>query len=94
MSDPKQAVKKVSALEVFLRMQENDDKALKLAPLSNIIEARKVKGGTKVTIGFGADVIAGILNGDFVGGLIVCDKVAFERVKAELAKGDGTTPRS
>ena len=37
---------KVGAFEVFLRMIANNDKALQLAPLTNITEARAVKAGT------------------------------------------------
>lgn len=74
----------VSAFEVFLRMQESDDQALRLAPLSNITEARKVKAGTKITIGFGGDVVSKIMFGELVGGLILVDKKRFEELKAEM----------
>jgi len=77
-------MKKVSAFEVFLQMQNSDDKALKLAPLSNIIEARKVKEGTKVTIGVGEDICLKIMADELVGGLILVDRKRFNEVKAEM----------
>lgn len=77
-------VKTIRAMDVFLRMVESDDKAFKVAPMSNIIEARKVKHGTKVTIGVGEDICAKIMVGDLVGGFIFCDRKRFEEVKAEL----------
>lgn len=78
---------KVSAFEVFLHMQNTDDKALKLAPLSNIIEARKVKQGTKVTMGVGEDICGKIMADELVGGLILVDRKRFDEVKAQLEAG-------
>jgi hypothetical protein len=65
-------------------MTDRDDKALKLAPMSNIMQARKVKAGTKVTIGVEGNVVAQILTRQFVGGLILCDRSRYEEVKAEM----------
>jgi hypothetical protein len=77
-------MKTVGAMDVFSRMMERDDKNFKLAPLSNIIEARKVKQGTRLTIGVGEDICAKILADELVGGFIFCDRKRFEEVKAEL----------
>jgi hypothetical protein len=79
-----ESAKTVGAMDVFLRMVERDDKAFKLAPMSNIIGARKVKLGTQVTIGVGDDICLQIAEGSLVGGFIFCDRKRFEEVKAEL----------
>ena len=52
--------------------------------MSNIIEARTVKAGTKVTIGVEGNLCSAILAGDLVGGFILCDKKRFEELKAEM----------
>ena len=75
---------KINAFHVFCRMIDTNDQALKLAPLGNILGAKKVKAGTKVTIGVEGDIIAGILNGEYVGGLILCDKQRFDQTKRQL----------
>ncbi len=76
--------KSVSALAVFTRMVEKDDHTFKLAPLSNIIGARKVKQGTQVTIGVGADICTQIMANSLVGGFIFCDRQRFNEVKAQM----------
>jgi hypothetical protein len=77
---------KVGAFEVFNKMVEMNDGAIKLAPLDNIVHLKKVRAGTEVTIGVQGDVVGPIFNGRFVGGLILCDKVRYEEVKAEMEK--------
>jgi|SRR5580698_5769611 hypothetical protein len=75
---------KISPFDVFARMTERNDTKLKLAPLNNILSARAVKAGTQVTIGVEGNICGQIVNGDFVGGLILCDKVQFHAIKAEM----------
>jgi hypothetical protein len=75
---------KVNAFDVFSRMVERNDKAIQLAPLGNLIGARKGKQGTKVTIGVANDVVTGIALSKYVGGLILCDKERYAEVKAEM----------
>jgi hypothetical protein len=67
-------------------MMRADNQALKLAPLGNILGAdyNQKARGTKVTIGVDGNIVGDILNGKFVGGLILVDKVEFERVKKEM----------
>jgi len=61
------------------------NKDIRLAPLSNITNLRKTKAGTLITIGVEGDVVAAIgLDGRFVGGLILADKVQFDETKREL----------
>ena len=78
------STKTIGALDVFARMVERDDKAFKVAPMSEIIGARKVRAGTQVTIGVGDDICLQIAEGSLVGGFIFCDRKRFEEVKAEL----------
>lgn len=60
---------------------------LRLAPLSNIINLKKVLAGTHVTIGVEGDVVSALgLESRFVGALILADKKQFDLVKAELSK--------
>jgi hypothetical protein len=61
---------------------------IRLTPLGNIGNMRKVKAGTDVTIGVAGDVIAELLSEKFVGGLIMADKVQFDQVKAEMEKAE------
>ena len=75
---------KVNSFDVFKRMGEQNNTAMQLAPLGNITNMKKVKAGTDVTIGVGGDIIFGIMNGDYVGGLILCGKAEFEKVKREM----------
>lgn len=76
----------IGAFEVFCRMVQTDDRALKLAPLSNVIEARAVKAGTQVTIGVGGNIVGQILHDEFVGGLLLCDRKRFEELRAEMER--------
>ena len=76
----------VGAFEVFARMAETDDKALKLAPLANILNMKVVKAGTQVTIGVSGDMLARIMNNEFCGGLLLCENKRFDELKAEMEK--------
>jgi hypothetical protein len=77
---------KPSHFEVFDRMCKTDDQALRLAPLSEIISAQKTKRGTQILIGFGADVVNGLMRDEFVGGLLLVDRKRFEEVKAAMER--------
>ncbi len=74
---------KISSFDVMKVMsQRNMD--IRLSTLDNITEVRKVKAGTKITIGFYGDVVGAIANNKFCGGLLLCDKEQFEAVRKEL----------
>jgi hypothetical protein len=77
---------RISAFEVFARMQATDDQALKLAPLSNVLGVRMVRAGTRVTIGVAGNVIHQILNDEFLGGLLLVDRKRFEEVKSQMER--------
>lgn len=79
--------KKPNSFDVFSHMVETDNKAIRLSALSNITDVRKVKAGTKVTIGVQGDVVNEIAFGRVVGGLILCDKTEFDKIKLELEAG-------
>ena len=76
-------MKKIGTFDVLKVMCERN-MDIRLSTLDNIIELRKVKAGTNVTIGFYGDILASVANGDFVGGLLLADKSQFLQVKKEL----------
>lgn len=57
---------------------------VRLSTLDNVSEMRKVKGGTKVSIGITGDVIKDVYFGKLVGGLLLANKEQFKQVKKEL----------
>ncbi len=56
-----------------------------MAPLGNILRMNKVKAGSQITIGVPYEVMMGLIQDRYVGGLFVVDKEEFARVEAELA---------
>jgi hypothetical protein len=78
---------KANSFDVFKIMCASDNKKLQLSPLGNILGAKKVKAGTQVTIGVSGNVVTGITFGQYVGGLILCDKDEFERIAKMLEEG-------
>lgn len=74
-------------MDVFKRMVDTDDPKIELSPLgANLLNLKKVKHGTEVTIGVSGDRVGSIYNGKYVGGLILADKQRFEEVKAEMLR--------
>ena len=59
---------------------------IQLAPLGNITNMKKVKAGTQVTIGVGGDVIFGLMNDAYVGGLILADKKEFDEIREKMVE--------
>ncbi len=57
---------------------------IRLAPLSNITNMRKVKAGTQLTMGVEGDVLMQITLGQLVGGLILADKDEFEAMAKSM----------
>ena len=57
-----------------------------LAPLSNIerLNFVKRKGGTLVQIGYPGNILAKIVRGGYLGGLILADAEQYEQVRKEL----------
>jgi ethanolamine transporter EutH len=78
-------VAKVSMFEVMKRMSD-ENKDIRLSTVDNITELRKVKAGTKVTIGVAGDVVSAVALGKLVGGLILVDKEQFFATKEEMEK--------
>lgn len=77
----------ISAMDVFKRMVDTDDPKIELSPLgANLLNLKKVKHGTEVTIGVSGDRVGSIYNGKYVGGLILADKQRFEEVKSEMVR--------
>lgn len=82
----------IGAIDVFKRMVDTDDPKIELAPLgTSLLNLKKVKHGTEVTIGVSGDRVDSFYNGKYVGGLIFADKARFDEVKAELLRERGGT---
>lgn len=75
----------IGSFDVLKRLADTGDNDLRLAPMSEVISARKVKAGTQVTIGVGSDICGAIAAGELVGGFLFCSKKRFEEVKRQLA---------
>lgn len=82
----------IKLFDVLRRMVDTNDQTCKLGPLSNIDGARWTKRGTKITIGWPDNIVFQVLNGDFVGGLLLIERKRFEEVKAELEEEAKETP--
>jgi hypothetical protein len=57
---------------------------VRLSTLDNVSELRKVRGGTKVTIGIAGDIVSAVPLGKFVGGLLIADAEQFKAIQKEL----------
>lgn len=75
---------KINNFDVFKRMAEDNNQAMQLAPLGNLIGAKMTKAGTQVTLGVAGNVVTGLTMGTYVGGLILCGKEGFGRTKAKM----------
>ena len=76
---------KVGVFGIFDRMLQKNNKALKLAPLSNVSSARSGKNGYgEISIAVPNEIIVNLLNKEdyYVGGLIICERADFEKEKA------------
>jgi len=74
---------KANSFDVMKAMCAANGK-IQIAPLGNILNMRKTKAGTQLTIGVAGDVITGILLGNYVGGLILCDKAEFQETERAI----------
>ena len=75
--------KKVGSFDV-LRVMAERNMDIRLSTLDNVIEVRKVKAGTNVTIGVYGDVVGAFAVGKFCGGLLLADSEQFQAIKKEL----------
>ena len=78
------ATSKIHPFDVFKALSDENSPGIKLAPLANITKARKDKLGTVVSIGCAGDLVAGIMEGRYRGGLILCDRDEYMRMEKEL----------
>ncbi len=84
----------VNNFDVLKEMGARDMKVA-LSPLDNIVNLKKVKHGTQVTIGVAGDLVAALgIEHKFVGGLILADKQEFNALKAEMLKIPALRSRS
>lgn len=76
----------VNNFDVLKEMGVRDMKVA-VSPLHNIVNLKKVKQGTQVTIGVAGDLVAALgIEHKFVGGLILADKDEFDTIKSEMQK--------
>ena len=74
----------IGTLGIMERMSQNDNKDLKVSPLSNIISANSGKDGWgNVTIAMPNEIVTGLLTkpDSYIGGLLICSKEEFEKEK-------------
>lgn len=70
----------MEGLQVFAKMAEENNKALKLAPLGNVVNVRKGKGGWgRVEIVVDNKTIDNILENKLCGGFLVADKEEYDK---------------
>jgi hypothetical protein len=79
--------KRIGHFDILKRMSEKS-RDIRMSPIANITNLQVVHKGrdTKITIGFGGNVLTGICNGDLIGGLILTDKKQYFETKAELER--------
>ena len=76
---------KVGTLGIFERMSQKNNKALKVAPLSNVASGRSGKNGWgEISVAVPNEIIVNFLSKEeyYVGGLIICERAEFEKEKA------------
>lgn len=74
----------IGTLGIMERMSQNNNKDLKVSPLSNIISAHSGKDGWgNVTIAMPNEIVVGLLTkpDSYIGGLLICNKEEFEKEK-------------
>lgn len=77
-------MKKVGHFDICKVMAERNME-IKIGPLENVSNLRKVKAGTQVTIGIAGDEVAAIgLENRYVGGLLLCNREEYFAIKKEL----------
>ena len=68
-----------------LTQEHPDDSTVSICPLSNILRMQRDKKGVQVTIGVGGTVtINDLINGKYVGGLLLVDKVRYRAMRIKL----------
>jgi len=84
---------KPNAFDVMSYMMKTDNKALRLAPISNVTTINyNHKRGTEITIGFPGNITEDFEKNCLVGGFILINRDDFEKAKAEcvLRDAEGT----
>ena len=74
----------MGTLGIMEKMSLDNNKELKLSPLSNIKRAQSGKDGWgEVTIAIPNEIVIGLLEDPekYIGGLIICNKAEFEKYK-------------
>lgn len=80
---------KPHSFDVMKKMAEDNDPGLSLAPLEqNFLSLQKTKHGAIVTIGIPYEVMIGISQDRYCGGLLLVDKERFDAVEALLSKAE------
>lgn len=76
--------KEISSFAVFDAMCDANSSGLRAAPISNIVNMKKVKAGCQITFGCEADVMDLVLAQKVFGGFIIADKEEFQKFKEKL----------
>lgn len=63
---------------------------IQLAPLDNLVRATAGKAGTQVTIGVPGNIVGALMNGKYLGGLILADAKQYAETRRKLSTKNGT----
>lgn len=80
-------------LEVAVKMVEQNNDGVKVAPLSNIagVDIKFDKGYGTLKINVPADIANDLTNGSnkYIGGFLVIDREAYDKIKKEYTESEG-----
>lgn len=71
----------------MLKAMVDADGKILLVPLSNVFRLKRVKHGAHLTIAVPGEVMDGIVEGRYVGGLVLADRKEFVAIKRKIEDG-------
>lgn len=80
--------RKIGTFDI-LKVMTDRNMDIRLSTLDNITNLELKKGNSFIRIGFSGDVVNGIANNEFVGGLLLARKEQWEEIRRELEKAGG-----
>jgi len=87
-SKPMASERKIGTFDI-LKVMTDRNMDIRLSTLDNITNLELKKGNSFIRIGFSGDVVNGIANNEFVGGLLLARKEQWEEIRRELEKAGG-----